>query len=109
MSVSGFWYGTGMEDGRRAGHELAAEIIAKHGADRYPDADRNLLKLVSEVGELADAALDYGADGSTESWEHLRKEYADVGLTLYALGSKLGLNLIEEMQQVVDSETRRFG
>ncbi len=31
------------------------------------------------------------------------------GLTLYALGSKPGLDLVTEMQRVVDNETRRFG
>jgi NTP pyrophosphatase (non-canonical NTP hydrolase) len=101
-------YECGMESGRCEGHELAREIIAKHGVDRYPDANLNLLKLFSEAGELADAALDFAADGSAGNWEHLRKEYADAGLTLYALGNKLGLDLFTEMQRVVDNETRRF-
>jgi NTP pyrophosphatase (non-canonical NTP hydrolase) len=93
-----------------SGPDLAREIIAKHGVDRYPTARVALLKLVEEVGELAGAFIDdkaWEADG--DAWrEHLRKEYADVGLTLYHLGNVLGLDLETEMQAVVDGETRRF-
>lgn len=91
------------------GHDLIRELICKHGVDRYPDANLNLLKLVEEVGELAAAALEFQDDPCTENWEHLRKEYADAGLVLYGLGNKLGLDLINEMEYVVASETRRFG
>ena len=91
------------------GHDLAREIIRKHGRDRYPTADLNLLKLVEEVGELAAAALEFGDDPSDESYDHLRKEYGDAGIALHALGDKLGLNLLDEMHDVVMKETRRFG
>jgi NTP pyrophosphatase (non-canonical NTP hydrolase) len=86
-----------------SGHDLVREIIAKHGVDRYPDTQLILLKLMEEIGELARAYLRESPVG-----EDFRKEYADVGLTLYALGNWLGLDLIEEMQRVVDNETRRF-
>lgn len=86
------------------GHDLAREIIAKHGVDRYPTAVLNMLKLVEELGELAGELLAGGGSSS----DAVRKEYADVGLSLYALGDKLGLNLEAEMTAVVDGETRRF-
>jgi NTP pyrophosphatase (non-canonical NTP hydrolase) len=105
-----------------SGPDRAREIIAKHGVDRYPTARVALLKLVEEVGELAGAFIDdkrgcrneqgRRAPAGSEAWEvwreHLRKEYADVGLTLYHLGNVLGLDLETEMQAVVDGETRRF-
>jgi NTP pyrophosphatase (non-canonical NTP hydrolase) len=84
------------------GHELAREIIAKHGKDRYPDAGLALLKVMEELGELVQAYL--RGDNS----EHVRKEYGDVGIALYALGDRLGLNLDDEMHLVVSNETRRF-
>lgn len=91
------------------GHDLARAVIEKHGKDRYPTADLNLLKLVEEVGKLAAAALEFTADSRTENWDHLRKEYGDVGIALHALGDKLGLNLMDEMHDVVMNETRKFG
>jgi NTP pyrophosphatase (non-canonical NTP hydrolase) len=86
-----------------SGHDLAREIVKKHGVDRYPTAELTLLKLAEEVGELIQAYLRDGAD-----LEHIRKEYADVGLVLYGLGDDFDLNLDEEMKRVVDGETRRF-
>jgi NTP pyrophosphatase (non-canonical NTP hydrolase) len=93
-----------------SGHDLAREIIARHGVDRYPGARLVLLKLMEEVGELTGAFIDEQAwAADRNAWqEHLRKEYADVGLTLYALGNALGFDLGAEMQQVVENETRRF-
>lgn len=89
------------------GHDLAAQLIAQHGVDRYPTVNQNLLKLVEEVGELAKEILAVPDGGSYERYG-IAKEYADVGLCLYALGSKLGLDLIAVMQSVVDHESRVF-
>lgn len=92
------------------GHEMARRLIAIHGRDRYPDAQLNMLKLMEEVGELAAEILDAVTvdDDSGAVWARVRKEYADVGLTLYALGDKLGIDLETEMAAVVENETRRF-
>jgi NTP pyrophosphatase (non-canonical NTP hydrolase) len=85
-----------------SGHELARALIAKHQVDRYPTTLRNLGKVTEELGELWGAILKEKGD------EAIRKEYADVGLALYALGGKLGLDLDECMRHVVDNETRTF-
>lgn len=90
-----------------SGHELIREIIAKHGRDRYPTAELILLKLTEELGELVQAHLRWHA--VTGDLTRVRKEYADVGLVLYGLGNKLGLDLEEEMAKVVAGETRKFG
>ncbi len=87
----------------RTGQQLARELIAKHGVDRYPTAELNALKVVEELGELVAEILKAGGDP-----DRIRKEYADTGLALHALGGKLGLNLDDEMAAVVDGETRRF-
>lgn len=84
-----------------SGHDLVREIIAKHGVDRYPTVELIMMKLTEELGELARELL--RGDG-----EAARKEYGDVGLTLHALGNRLGYNLDAEMFAVVDGETRRF-
>jgi NTP pyrophosphatase (non-canonical NTP hydrolase) len=91
------------------GHDLWKKIIAKHGVDRCPAVDGQALWACGELGELAQAiqkaefaGRDPGSDPA------VRKEYADAGLSLYGLGVKLGLDLIEEMQAVVDGETRTF-
>jgi NTP pyrophosphatase (non-canonical NTP hydrolase) len=89
------------------GHDLAAQLIEKHGVDRYPSVAENLLKLVEELGELVKEIL--ATDDAGDYQRHaVAKEYADVGLTLHALGSKLGLDLMTEMKAVVEHETRVF-
>jgi NTP pyrophosphatase (non-canonical NTP hydrolase) len=85
------------------GHDLAKEIIRKHGVDRYPTIELKLLKLVTEVGELVDAHMKPGKDVND-----FAKEYGDVGLTLYHIGNTLYLNLEDEMLNVVNKETRKF-
>lgn len=85
-----------------SGHHLARELITKHGVDRYPTAQSQLGKVTEEVGELWGALLKAKGDAA------VRKEYGDVGLALYALGDKLGLDLDECMRQVYDGETRVF-
>jgi NTP pyrophosphatase (non-canonical NTP hydrolase) len=87
------------------GHELANEIIRKHGIDRYPHPNDQALKLAAEVGELADEVLKRAAEGNLDK---VRKEYGDAGLALYELGSKLGIDLLSCMQQVIADETRDF-
>jgi hypothetical protein len=89
------------------GHDLAAQLIVKHGVDRYPSVTGQLLKLVEEFGELTKEILAV-PDGGDYRRYGIAKEYADVGLCLYALGSKLGLDLMAVMQSVVDHETRVF-
>lgn len=98
------------------GHDLATRLIAKHGTDRYPQPTEQALKVAAEVGELADAILKHpflrdahGAHlGNTAACDHIRKEYADAGLALYELGTKLGLDLMACMAEVVERETRTF-
>lgn len=96
------------------GHRLAREIIAKHGRDRYPDSHLNAMKAAAECGELLGAILrehDYppgSAMPAVQLFDAIRKEYADAGLALYALGDKLGLDLITEMARVVNGESRKF-
>jgi NTP pyrophosphatase (non-canonical NTP hydrolase) len=95
------------------GHHLARELIAKHGVDRYPNVGANFAKVLEELGELGEEIFnlpprppdEWLASGMPEA---VRKEYADVGLALYALGNKLGLDLHLEMLAVVERETRRF-
>lgn len=83
-------------------HELARQIIAKHGADRYPTSELQFMKLQEEIGELAATLL------KNKPFEEVQKEYGDVGLALYALGNKLGLDLRSCMNAVVNNETRSF-
>jgi NTP pyrophosphatase (non-canonical NTP hydrolase) len=91
------------------GHKLARELIAKHGTDRYPTVYAQLLKCLEELGELAGAIVKESYREPAElARAAIRKEYADAGLALYALGDKLGLDLITEMAAVVDGETRTF-
>lgn len=91
------------------GHYLARQLIAKHGTDRYPDAHAQLLKCLEELGELAGAILkEPYREPESLARAAICKEYADAGLALYALGTKLGLDLITEMAAVVDGETRTF-
>jgi hypothetical protein len=116
----------GTADGPPAadGHELARQLIAKHGVDRYPTVGANFSKLLDEAGELAEALMErYAAQhvphegGTAEGCPgcfadreeaHVREEYADVGITLYELGTKLGLNLIECMRALVLADERTF-
>lgn len=100
------------------GHDLATRLIAKHGTDRYPQVTQQALKVSAETGELADAILKHqsGHDGcpgdllhgATSECPHIRKEYADAGLALFELGTKLGADLLACMAEVVDGETRTF-
>jgi NTP pyrophosphatase (non-canonical NTP hydrolase) len=88
------------------GHDLAAQILKIHGTDRYPHPNDNALKLGEEVGELMGAILKRAVAGNLDQ---VRKEYGDVGITLFELGNKLGIDLITCMRKVVENETRTFG
>lgn len=106
------------------GHDLARTQIAKHGRDRYPSAGAQYSKLLDEAGELAEALIARAAvahihedDGTVEGCPgcfpgmpdvRIAQEYADVGLALYALGDKLGLDLIACMRELVSADTRTF-
>jgi phosphoribosyl-ATP pyrophosphohydrolase len=83
------------------GHQLSRNQIARHGVDRYPAVKQQLEKV---AGELIELAMAIGQEDRTR----IRAEYADVGLALYALGSKLGLDLIECMTELVEADTRDF-
>jgi NTP pyrophosphatase (non-canonical NTP hydrolase) len=83
------------------GHQLARLIIQKHATDRYPTIEKQLIKVVEELGELARAIL-------RDDREAMGKEYADTGLALYELGNKLYLDLDDCMHEVVRNETRNF-
>lgn len=104
------------------GHKLAREQIRIHGKDRYPTPGAQYAKVLDELGEMAEAMIIHGRGGhghgkcQRTGHDHLlsgcpeiRAEYADVGLALYELGNKLGIDLIEAMAEVVTSDTRRFG
>jgi hypothetical protein len=86
---------------RSLGHELAAAQIAKHGRDRYPTAEKQLAKVADELVELG---LAIGKGG----YDAIEAEYADTGLALYELGSKLGIDLIDAMHKLVAADERKF-
>ena len=92
------------------GHALGREIVAKHGVDRWPTIGGTFRHLSDELGELAEALMlwfeSHGQD--EEAAARVRKEYGDVGLTLYLLGDKMLLDLDQCMTDVVAGETRRF-
>jgi NTP pyrophosphatase (non-canonical NTP hydrolase) len=91
----------------RSGHELARMQISRHGMDRYPDVPAQLLKLMAELGELAEEIANHHRPLEGVA-DRIRREYADVGLSYYELGSKLRLNAIECMTEVVDGDERDF-
>jgi hypothetical protein len=91
------------------GHEIARQQIAGHGKDRYPTGWRQVCKVRSELRELTDEMrkAGFGAkDGQVNS--RIKAEYADVGLSLYELGNKLGIDLIDCMRDLVAADTRSF-
>lgn len=82
---------------------LAADQIQKHGKDRYPTVHEQLLKLVSEVGELADAWLKYGSAN-----QMFESELCDVALSLGALANKTGHDLDLSVNTLVGNDNRTF-
>ena len=97
------------------GHSLSAEQIAKHGRDRFPTVEKNAAHLCAEAGELMSAIEHHHAAYADHPGQcahtiaaSIRKEVADVGLTLYALCGKLALRLDEVMADLVDHDQRDF-
>jgi NTP pyrophosphatase (non-canonical NTP hydrolase) len=98
------------------GHDLSRAQIERHGRDRYPTAMSNAIKIMSEAAELVDAIDQSGIgngtppdfDGMPMIPPEVRRELADVGLSLYALANKLGLDLVQEMRELVETDTRDF-
>jgi NTP pyrophosphatase (non-canonical NTP hydrolase) len=88
------------------GHDLAREQISKHGKDRYPTPWTQACKVAAELRELMDEINAMGP--AAEVPERVRDEYADVGLSYFALGNKLGLDAIEEMRRLVAGDRRSF-
>jgi NTP pyrophosphatase (non-canonical NTP hydrolase) len=82
---------------------LAADQIARHGRDRYPTEQQQLLKLVSEVGELADAWLKWGSANSA-----FETELCDVALSLGALANKTRHDLDLSVETLVNRDKRDF-
>lgn len=94
------------------GHHLSRQQIARHGRDRYPTRLQQAAKVIDEASELLTALVEHieihGQVHHPSDCSHLRGEYADAGLALYALGDKLGLDLIDCMQELVEQDTRDF-
>ena len=101
------------------GGALSALQIHNHGRDRYPTPKAQAEKAMIEAAELLGAIAQHEQflceRGGTGAGDHpmaecplIRAEYADSGLALYALGPKLGLDLIECMRELVDRDQRRF-
>jgi NTP pyrophosphatase (non-canonical NTP hydrolase) len=101
------------------GHELARRLISPHRQARrrpFPGITDQALKLAAEVGELADAILKHGTGhdgcpsdhyfGGWPDCPHIRKEYGDAGLSLFALGNNHSITLDAAMRQVVAEETQ---
>lgn len=90
------------------GHELAKRQITKHGKDRYPSPVLQFYKVLDELRELGVALERSRCSYVVVATESVRGEYADVGLALYELGNKLGINLIDEMSRLVEADDRDF-
>lgn len=91
---------------------LANIQLAKHGKDRYPGLDLQLIKLVSEVGELADALLKWRVSAAfgplKAAQEKVISELCDVALSVAMLANKLGIDLDQEVAALVEHDERRF-
>ena len=99
------------------GHELSRRQIAKHGRDRYPAAKGQAEKALAEMAELIGAISEHHRlDFNDIEGDHhplaqcplVRGEFADAGLALYALGDKLGLDLVDVMAALVEVDHRDF-
>jgi hypothetical protein len=90
------------------GHELSRKQIAGHGRDRYPTAAEQYAKVADELGELGAALIQHAENPDPDRAQAIREEYADTGLALYALGDKMGLDLIECMRELVSGDMRDF-
>src|SRR5262249_54512815 len=104
--------GAGVAMRMSPGHVLAGAQIARHGKDRYPTVLQQMHKVMDEAAELLGALVEHaeihGASGDYLTCSHIKLEFADVGLALYELGNKLGLDLIYSMADLVDGDRRDF-
>ena len=91
--------------GPPSGHDIASEQISRHGMDRYPTVEKQLGKVADELTELA---LAIGGSRGLPT-DAVEAEYADVGLALYELGNKMGIDLITAMCKLVAADARKFG
>jgi NTP pyrophosphatase (non-canonical NTP hydrolase) len=96
------------------GHALSARQIAGHGRDRYPTPKAQAEKVIIEAAELLGAITEH-QNSRTHQRNHgladcvlVRSELADTALALYALGTKLNIDVIDAMRDLVDADTRRF-
>jgi len=90
---------------------LALLQMEKHGADRYPTVNQQMLKLVEEVGELAKAINKAGPKWNTIGPERdrVRSELSDVALSLGNLATKLGVPCLEDLVAAhVAADDRNF-
>lgn len=85
-------------------HELAEYQLRKHQRDRYPGRVRQFIKLVDEIGELAEQI-----NKDHDPGEPLKNELADVALSLFTLAAKCGVNLNSAVYELVMQDDRVFG
>jgi hypothetical protein len=101
-----------------AGHNLYREMVRRWGRDRFPTITLQMLQAGSEMGELQGAwakALDKAQQAvrASEAVEEarndprVRKELGDAGHALYGAATKLGIDLIDAMTEVMENETRK--
>lgn len=81
--------------------QVAALQLRKHGRDRYPTSQSQMLKVMEEVGELAERV-------NKGQMDKAREEAADVALALYNLAVKCGFDLDEAIRDVVENDMRNF-
>lgn len=84
--------------------------VQKHGADRYPTVELQMLKLGEEFGELAKAMHRYltGRTRVGTGTQEIRDEMADVALALAGLANKYGIDLDHAIKSKVDRDNRNF-
>jgi hypothetical protein len=107
-----------------SGSALSRMQVAGHGVDRYPTVAAQYAKVLDEAGELGEALMNrfmqhhvHDDDGTVEGCpgcfadvqeRAVYSELADVGLALYALGNKLGIDPIAAMRELVSADERTF-
>lgn len=97
-----------MGDLHLSGHTWATAQIRKHGKDRYPSPVQQFYKIMDELRELGEALERSRTSYVVQATPEVRREYADVGLAYFELGNKLGLDALECIAEVVESDERRF-
>jgi NTP pyrophosphatase (non-canonical NTP hydrolase) len=87
--------------------QYALAQLAKHGVDRYPTAGRQFFKLVEEVGELS-KEINKGWRDDDADQSKIRREIADVAISLFNLARKLYVDVEEAVKELVDEDVRKF-